>query len=498
MRLASAILCALALVPALAPAQDKPLVAESHVVKTLPANTTLQLDPAVASAASVNVPCTAGAAPASPHDGDIWCTTAGLFVRVGSTTVGPLGSGGGSLSTTGAPAAGQLAQFSGPTAITNGDLTGDVTTSGSLATTLAASGVAAGTYGSSTQVAEVSVDAKGRVTAAANVAITGSGAVANITFAPQGRLTLVSATPVMTADEVAKSTIFYDCYVGSSVPYYDGANDRVDTIASCEVSTALESSGAGLETAAAVFDLWWDHNAGPRLCVATNGSGGGWASDAGGANTARGTGYSQVHNVRGYWTNANTLTHCYNAATDEGPISPDQATYLGTFYTTAAGQTGIAMNPAAVSGGSNTIVGLWNGYNRVRITATSRDGHSSNWTYASATWAALDGSTSNRVSWVDGLRQSSVLTSTGIMAGASSVNTGIGLCLDSTTCTPAQVALNYNTSFSYLVATDAEPAQVGFHYEQVMQVTNGSTGDFWSSQTGPTAQQQYEALTLEQ
>ena len=108
----------LACLPAAVLAQDKPLVAESHVVKTLPANTTLQVNPSTAAAASLNVPCAAGAAPTSPHDGDVWCTSAGLFVRVGSTTAGPLGSGGGSLTTTGSPAAGELAQFSSPTAIT--------------------------------------------------------------------------------------------------------------------------------------------------------------------------------------------------------------------------------------------------------------------------------------------------------------------------------------------------------------------------------------------
>lgn len=50
--------------------------------------------------------------------------------------------------------------------------TGDVTTTaGSTATTLAASGVAAGTYGSATQVGTVTVDAKGRVTSASNTPI---------------------------------------------------------------------------------------------------------------------------------------------------------------------------------------------------------------------------------------------------------------------------------------------------------------------------------------
>lgn len=57
-------------------------------------------------------------------------------------------------------------------------LTGDVTAgpgSGSEVATLANSGVAAGTYGNATNVSRVTVDAKGRVTAAAQVAITAAG-----------------------------------------------------------------------------------------------------------------------------------------------------------------------------------------------------------------------------------------------------------------------------------------------------------------------------------
>lgn len=36
-----------------------------------------------------------GTAPSSPTDGDVWTTTAGLYVRINGATVGPLGVGGG-------------------------------------------------------------------------------------------------------------------------------------------------------------------------------------------------------------------------------------------------------------------------------------------------------------------------------------------------------------------------------------------------------------------
>lgn len=56
-------------------------------------------------------------------------------------------AGGGNVNTTGTPASGNLTKFSGATTITNGDLSGDVTTSGTLATTVAkVNGV---TYGTS-------------------------------------------------------------------------------------------------------------------------------------------------------------------------------------------------------------------------------------------------------------------------------------------------------------------------------------------------------------
>ena len=95
LRLGSAVLaaCALAHGPALA-ANHYPLTVVGGQEQTLPAGTGLQVNPATPANPSINIPCAAGVAPTSPQDGDEWCTSAGLFIRVGGLTIGPMASAG--------------------------------------------------------------------------------------------------------------------------------------------------------------------------------------------------------------------------------------------------------------------------------------------------------------------------------------------------------------------------------------------------------------------
>lgn len=69
--------------------------------------------------ASIRLPH--GTAPSAPADGDMWTTTAGLYVRINGATVGPLGSGGGG--------GGTVTSITAGTGLTGGI----ITTSGTIA-----------------------------------------------------------------------------------------------------------------------------------------------------------------------------------------------------------------------------------------------------------------------------------------------------------------------------------------------------------------------------
>jgi len=220
-------------------------------------------------------------------------------------------------------------------------------------------------------------------------------------LAPQGRLTLQSGSSVMTANQTAKSTIYYDSHVGANVWIYNGSVFAPFTIAGDEISMGLDAVTPHVASGS-LYDVFAVNNAG-ALAI---GIGPAWSSSS-----ARGTGSgtTQLQKLKGIWTNANALTNCWGGAsgtTNYGSIAANQATYLGTFYATANGQTGMAFSATAAGGGAN-VLGLWNAYNRESVGAISMDSASS-WTYNSTTWRKADNNANNSISYVDGLAQSTV------------------------------------------------------------------------------------------
>lgn len=80
----------------------------------------------------------------------------------------------------------------------------------------------------------------GSCTLAASGAITCSGG-SSVAPIPQGRLTLQTGVPVMTADQSAKTTVYYDSYDGSVYPVWGGSAFSNVTITGDEISMGLDA-----------------------------------------------------------------------------------------------------------------------------------------------------------------------------------------------------------------------------------------------------------------
>ncbi len=322
--------------------------------------------------------------------------------------------------------------------------------------------------------------------ASGKITDTGAPCIATVNGWPGGRLTLTSAVPVMVADASAQTTIYYDTYLSNAVP----VSGISLAIGSNEISVILDTSN---DLSGKVYDIFAINVSGTlTLCT-----GPAWStSPASGFGGSRGTGAgtSELQLSSGVWTNKNSLPHCYNNSVDKGAISANAGTYLGSFYATANGQTGMIFHPASASGGSTSAgMFLYNAYNRVLLTSVSLDNKSS-WTYALTAWTTLDASTSNRVSMLDGLAQSVVYGMAA--AGTSSpgnVSCVIGLDLNSASATPVTDAGANSITGTTIVSSGSFAPTLGLNYVQGMQrQSSANTGTYYGS--GLASQEEYVTI----
>lgn len=299
---------------------------------------------------------------------------------------------------------------------------------------------------------------------------------------PEGRLTLVSATPVLTSDQTAKTAIYYALYLGDRIPIYDGANwdNTTFTELTLNLDTTNHASGS-------VYDVFVWNNSG----TVSIGTGPAWTSSTG---RGTGAGTTELQMKNGIWTNKVTITLKNGAGAGTTGVAANTATYVGTFYATANGQTGMAFQPAAAGGGTNNILGLYNAYNRIKATAICRD-NTTSWTYATASWRASDNSSSNRISFVDGLAQSPIVAQfTQVNTTSTSANNvAIGTNLDSTTSTPKAVGAQGSTAVISVTAKEPYLPVLGFHYVSAVEYTTAATSTYY----GFINNNQYHGLTVD-
>ncbi len=219
-----------------------------------------------------------------------------------------------------------------------------------------------------------------------------------------GRLTPVTATPVLTSNQTAKGTIFYTPHIHNLISIYDGFVFQTYTFT--EQSVVLDSSNF---LSGHVYDLFMFINAG----VPTLGYGPAWTNTT--------TRSAAISRQNGVWTNTLSIT-LRTAVGTTFSVNSNKATYVGTAYATANGQTGMAFTASAAGGGGN-VLGLFSAYNQVQVNAYSQDSNSS-WNNSSATWVHADANANNAISYVDGL---GVCAVSGTYSVAAGYDTGTGV-----------------------------------------------------------------------
>ena len=367
---------------------------------------------------------------------------------------GPTPGGAGSVTTGVTLTDNRLVVGAGSSAIKVSDLTGAVTTSGGVATTLAndavttakilnanvtlakianaaanARVVGSGAAGSGAAYTELTLSeildfigsaAHGDIlyrdsatwarlaAGSAGEVLTTAGAGADPSWEPaagggtaipglvQYRLSATTAVPVTTGEVTTTSTLYWVPYKGNVAYVYDGADWQLYN--GGELSIALSSL-----TSAKNYDVFLDYNGGTEQLVLVA-----WTND-----TTRATALTTQDGV-----------YVLNGATDH--------LYLGTIRTIATNAT------CDFGGGSTTQVGgrryIWNYYNRVLRTLSVFDA-ADTWTYNSATWRVANGATGplNCVEMVVGVVEEPVMAQLNShMSGTTNGNGSTGINSTST------------------------------------------------------------------
>ena len=304
---------------------------------------------------------------------------------------------------------------------------------------------------------------------------------------PQGRLTLTSATPVLTATVSAATTIYYALYTGNLIPIYSGTAWVMTTFTELSNATAQSTTGNAGPAAVAAnsnYDLFAWSNSGTLTLT----RGPLWTSDTG---RGTGSGTTEISRVLGIWSNTVAITN--------GP-GAGLGTYVGTVRSNGSATIDWIVDGSG-AGGSTLNLGVFNAYNRVKVAAQTRDTTSS-WTYTTTTWRSMNNSNSNRINYIDGLTEVYAKSSLGVAWGGNTMYV-IGVNRDSTSATPTVIRDLWNPAGASALSIDTRfVPSLGFHYLQAMEWDSGGgtstaygTGDPTGS-SGP-ASAQWQALNVE-
>jgi hypothetical protein len=318
---------------------------------------------------------------------------------------------------------------------------------------------------------------------------------ARLSSFPQGRMTLASGNPVMSATVATTAIIYYASSIGQSCPLYNGTTfdtvDLWDELLGSTTDTAKNPAAMGvskvndwfvwteptvvtISIAAPAVVSFASHaiQVGHPFQFTTDGSlptgitpdttyyviAAGLAANTfefsatkggGAVNTSGSQSGTQTLTTRRFtrgpdWTNDTTRSagtaiqrvkgiYLNSIALTNGPAAL-RGTWVGTTRSNASSQLEWTYGVAGAPGTAG-FFSLWNTYNRKRFSTTVAD-TTATWTYGTATWRSAQSNASMRVTFVRGLNEDAI-SATYIIQALNSASGGAcaGIGLD-TTATP--------------------------------------------------------------
>jgi hypothetical protein len=379
-----------------------------------------------------------GVNPLNPNPGDLWSTLTGLFVNIAGTTYQLAGGTSGFV--------GNIATLSGTQTWTGNEVfVGSVTFTGT-------------------------------VTALSQQNPTN----------PQGRLTIIPGSPVITPSmtgTTSSGTLYYSPYNGSMIPIYSGQNIvnwSFTASGSDAIGLSLTLGQSSVWGAGNIYDVFAVVNGSAGVDIAT---GPAWTNST---TRSQNLGY-----ILGLLAN-NSGMAVQVSSSSSIIVQPYQGTYLGTIAIDANsngslsfiyGSSGVG---GTALGGSAAFLNIWNYYNRVLVGTFIADGGST-YSYNSSSVRAEAGVQNMRISWISGLAEDSASTNyLSYWLGTTIANTGIGLDTSSSFTAFSSdigniIIQDKATSFTYYVV----PPQIGYHFIQACEASpNNDTIAFNFQQPG--------------
>lgn len=203
-----------------------------------------------------------------------------------------------------------------------------------------------------------------------------------------GYLTPSVGVPLITADAVAATSVWWEPFASNVIPVIKGGAYHMRQFAAMELVLNNPNHEANC-----LYDVFIDDNAGTLRI----GTGPKWTnSGAGTGDRGTGAGTTQIsRGADGIWSNAVSMTARNGATTYTIPAGG--GTYVGTILIDAVGTV-----TCHRSWGSNRKWGIWNRWNRHPVVPKCGDSTAS-WAYGTNTIRASNGDANNRINVIQGL-----------------------------------------------------------------------------------------------